>query len=133
MPSRAQRHASPEPPKADRALRRLLEEPESGDQLVSAVMRLKPRAASELALPPRETEETAQKVVERVSHQMGEDPTRLNVFRNLGAFSVCATVSFLRELVSQPEILAAVANRSGADLLVRPVSSPTHRARQRRR
>lgn len=96
-------------------------------------MRLKPRVAPDLALPPLETERTARAVVERVADRMGVEPTRLNVFRNLGAFSVCATPSFIRELLSQPEVLAAVANRSGEDFSIRPESTASERARPRRR
>jgi hypothetical protein len=133
MPTRAQGLAEPALSKADRSLRRLLEEGESDQHLVSAVMRLKPRAAPDLALPPQETERTARAVVERVADRMGEEPTRLNVFRNLGAFLVCATTSFVRELLSQPEVLTAVANRSGEDFLIRPQSATSERARPRRR
>ena len=50
-------------------------------------------------------------LLERVSRKTGVDPDRVNVLRDLGSLVVSAKPQFLKELIDQPEIEAAVANR----------------------
>lgn len=123
--------------KTDPALLRLLDEPDNADGLVSAVFRLRTGRAARAALSPGETEEWASELVERVSHQVGEAAERVNVFRNLGAFLVRARPRFLRELLCQPEIDSALANRADEEVAIRPVPSRaaprSQRAARRRR
>lgn len=113
------------PAKADPTLIRQLEE--SGDESVSAVFHLRSGAADP-ALPPDETEEAARQVLARVTGSVGVSPDGVHVFRNLGAFSVRAKPPFLRELLDQPEIASAIANRQDADVVIRPVPPPRRRA-----
>ena len=64
-----------------------------------------------VSLPPDQTERVAREVLERVAGQVGEAARRYKVFRNLGSFVVSASAGFVRELLKQPEIQSAVANR----------------------
>ena len=96
---------------------------------VSAVFRLRPHAASDLALPPNETETTTRIVLDRVTGSVGVPPDQFHVFPTFGSFSVSAQPVFLRRLLEQPEILSAIANVQDGDFVIRPVP-PTKRARK---
>jgi hypothetical protein len=120
----------------DPVLLRLLEAPGNADTLVSAIFRLRPAEASQPALPPRETERQASLLVDRVSREVGEPAERVNVFKSLGSFVVRARPVFLRELLRQPEIEAALANRVDEELMVKPAHTRAlapQRSRRRRR
>jgi hypothetical protein len=121
---RTRAHEGDEAPlEADRELLRQIDERAPDHEAVSAVFRLRTRRKSELALPPKETEAAAKQVLKRVARSVGAPPDRYNVFHNLGAFAVSAKPSFLRELIAQPEIQAAMANRPRRDVLSRPVEA----------
>ena len=122
MPTR-EHHRDEAPLKADRELLRQLDEGAPDHLPVIAVFRLRPRRKSAPALPPKETETAAKQVLKRVTKAVGERPERYSVFHNLGAFAVSAKPSFLRELMAQPEIHSAMANRPQRDVLVRPVEA----------
>jgi hypothetical protein len=100
-----------------------------GAASVSAVFRLRPRAAAELALPPGETEAAMRRVLDRVTGSVGTPPDGYRAFPSLGSFSVSAKPKFLRALLDQPEILSAMANRQDEDLRLKPVPAP-RRARK---
>jgi len=60
---------------------------------------------------PEQTEELIHQVLKRVESRVGKREGKLNIFRNLGSFVVLAHPTFVQELMSQPEIAAAMANR----------------------
>jgi glyoxylase-like metal-dependent hydrolase (beta-lactamase superfamily II) len=60
---------------------------------------------------PAQTDALARELVDRVRRSTGHSPQDVNVFRNLGRFVVSADATFVRELLAQPEIDAAIANR----------------------
>lgn len=91
------------------------------DELVVAVVRLRPEDPSQIVPPPERTEEIAREVLQRVRESVGREEQRHNVFKNLGYFVVAAGKPFMRELVSQPEVAAAVANVQPASALIEPV------------
>jgi glyoxylase-like metal-dependent hydrolase (beta-lactamase superfamily II) len=62
-----------------------------------------------------QTEALARELVDRVRKSTGHTVHDVNVFRNLGRFVVSADATFIRELVAQPEITAALANRRPPD------------------
>ena len=67
------------------------------------------------------TEAAARAVVARAAEAVGERAERLNVFGNLGAFLVCGSPSLIDEVLAQPEVAGAIANRRpGDDLLIGP-------------
>lgn len=109
-------------PKIDPELAKQLEPTAaSQDKKVEAVIRLKPDDASQVVPAPERTETLTNQLIERVHGQVGEPATRYNVFRNLGSFVVSAPPSFIRELISQPEVASAVANQQPESAAIPPV------------
>lgn len=82
--------------------------------LVEAVVQLQPAAVGEVAPAPERTEAIVRSVLARVTMKLGLEPADFNVFPNLGSFLIAASRAYLRELLDQPEVQAAVANRPGA-------------------
>ena len=106
--------------KADRELLRQLDAAPAGGP-VEVVISL--RADPSLAELPsaKETEEQVARLLERVGQETGEQPRDHTVFGNLGAFAVSAPAGFVRQLMRQPEVATATANRQPEDLPIRPV------------
>jgi len=90
------------------------------DGTVEAVVKLKP-AGTQIVSPPERTERLTKRVLERTSKKSGHTPERYNVFRNLGSFVVAANPGFIRELMSQPEVSAVIANQQQGSALITPV------------
>jgi hypothetical protein len=97
------------PGRADDELERQLDQAAADAKPVEAVFVL--RSPGRPAPDPAETETLARELVERVRQSTGRHPQDVNVFRNLGRFVVSADAAFVRELIAQPEIAAALANR----------------------
>jgi hypothetical protein len=113
-------------PKIDPELIRQLEETAANEQhTVEAVIRLKPDDASQIVPTPERTEALTKELLERVKKQVGKPALRYNVFKNLGSFVVSAPSSFIRELISQPEVAAAVANQQPGTAAIPPVKKAT--------
>jgi hypothetical protein len=108
-------------PRTDPELLRQLEAASSNDQPVEAVIFLRPDNPSEIAPSPERTREITRKVLDRVESRTGSRERRYNVFGNMGSFVVSALPSFLKELLRQPEIVAAMANQQPGDAMIRPV------------
>lgn len=81
--------------------------------LLEAVIQLQPEAAGEVVPGPERTEEIVRSVLARVTKKLGRDPADVNVFSNLGSFIISASREYLRELLDQPEVQGALANRPG--------------------
>lgn len=79
--------------------------------LVEAVVQLRPEAAADVVPAPERTEEIVRTVLARVTGRLGMDPADFNVFPNLGSFVISASREYLRELLDQPEVQGALANR----------------------
>lgn len=107
--------------KVDAELLRQLDDLETADEPVVAVVRLCPEDPSQIVPPPERTEQLTREVLERVQQRVGGGETRHNVFKNLGYFVVSADKPFMRELVSQPEVAEAVANEQPGSALIPPV------------
>ena len=96
--------------KTDPELLRQLDASAASQEPVQAVFYLQPPAqSSEKALPP--VEELARALLERVERSVGVRAREFNVFRNLSSFVVSASPALVRELLKQPEIASAMANR----------------------
>jgi len=91
------------------------EKPASGaaGAQVQAVFFLDPASAS--ASDPAKVEARVRKLLRRVERSSRERPAVVNVFRNLGSFVVQAPPAFLRDLIEQPEIRNARANRPAGE------------------
>jgi hypothetical protein len=97
--------------KTDPELLRQLAEVATPSDPVAAVFVLRPTDPSEPVPGPAETEEVVQRLLERVTQEVGVPPQRVNIFRNLGSFVVSATTPFVRKLLEQREIASALPNR----------------------
>src|SRR5881628_3865458 len=111
--------------KADPELIRQLNGTEASKEDIAAVVRLQPDDPSQIVPSPERTEELTQKILERVKKKVGSSESRYNVFKNLGSFVVSAEPEFLRELISQPEVAAAVANKQPEGTVIAPVEKAT--------
>ncbi len=106
--------------KTDPELRRQMDAAASGNAPIEAVFRLRSKGPSQVAVPPDETEALVQEVIKRVERRSGVAVGDCHVFRNLGFFVVSAKPAFLRELLAQPEIASAMANRQPGEALIPP-------------
>lgn len=106
-------------------------DPDLTAELKSHADDLKPVAAvftldtgpSRSFIPPDEVKATVNKILESVAKESGRAPLQVNVFKNMGAFSVLADAPFMRGLLDRDEIATATANQKSEDLLIRPVAS----------
>ncbi len=62
-------------------------------------------------LDPRQVEETAYQVLDRAEKEAGSKPKDVNIFKNVGTFAVSADASFIRNIIDDPDISSAVANK----------------------
>lgn len=106
--------------KIDPLLLEELSEAEQSNSDVEAVVRLRPPSGNSILVPPV-TKSLAEELLQRVAGSVGFNAEFVNIFRNLGSFLVVAQPAFLRELISQPEVAAAVANRQH-DAFIEPVN-----------
>jgi len=84
-----------------------------GSDHVQAVVYLRPTSPDQPAVPPDRMQGMVEDLLGRVAKEVGESSRQHNTFRNLGSFAVAAAPEFIRELLRQPEVAAAVANRKG--------------------
>jgi hypothetical protein len=104
------------PTRVDPELARQIAEAEkqvsvSASPEVQAVFFLDPASAT--SNDPKEVDARVRKLLRRVEQTSHERPAVVNVFGNLGSFVVQAPPAFLRDLIEQPEIRHARANRPG--------------------
>jgi hypothetical protein len=92
----------------------------SADTPVQAVVRLRPQPGTH-AQPPEETERIAKELVSRTQKASGEHEDAVNVFKYLGSFAISAKPAFLKALIAQPEVAAALANNQPESGMIQPV------------
>jgi hypothetical protein len=97
--------------KVDPALRAALATAKAGRGTVDAVVTLAPSDPAIGVDSPAETVKKGRALVARVRAAVGTEPDAVNVFENLQSMAVSADASFIEELISQPEVNAAMANR----------------------
>jgi hypothetical protein len=108
--------------KIDPELSRQLDQAALTNSPVQAVLKLRPLQETQLVASPEHTAELANQVIKRVSDKLGEQANRMTLFRNLGSFAIDAQPKFLRELLDQPEIAAASANRQPGSAYIAPIN-----------
>ena len=84
----------------------------AGTDPVQAVIYLHPTDAGQTAVPADQIQGVVDALLGRVAKAVGEVPQRHNTFQNLGSFAIQADPKFIRELIRQPEVASAVANRN---------------------
>ena len=87
------------------------ESTEEASEPVQAVIYLHPDAPNQLTVSPERIGPVVDSLLSRVGNRVGVMAHKHNTFRNLGSFALSATPSFIRELLKQPEVASAVANR----------------------
>jgi len=97
------------------------EEIASSTRPVEAVFRLHSDDPSTPVSDPEKTTEMVHEVLNRVKRRTGIEPARVNVFHNLGSFAIAAKPLFLTELMAEPEIASAMANRQPAHAFIEPI------------
>jgi hypothetical protein len=104
-------------PRIDPELRRQLDAAAAAPHPhpVAAVVRLRPQGGGQATLGPEQTQALTTGLLKRVEQRTGLRPQAVNVFRQLDSFVVVAAPAFLTELLSQPEVHGAMANRQPDD------------------
>ena len=105
--------------KTDPELRRQLKAENSDQQLVQAVFTL--RTSTLKTTTPTHVEELTHEVLDRVADEIGVEAKEINIFRNLGAFAVSAPSTFIRALLTEPEIASATANQQPESMMIPPM------------
>jgi len=108
--------------KLDAELAQQIQDATSENAPVQVVFRLRPEVPGKLATSPEKTEQLVQELMSRVSEKTGTQAGKFTVFRNLGSFAVSAAPNFIRELINQPEIASAIANRRRESAYIPPIS-----------
>jgi hypothetical protein len=101
--------------KVDPELLRQLDAASAAGSPVEAVIALRPHGKDAAVLTPEQTERLTRQLLERIERSTGVGARAVNVFQYLGSFLVVAEPAFLVELLAQPEIRSAVANRQPDD------------------
>jgi hypothetical protein len=100
--------------KVDPELLRQLDAARAAGSPVAAVIGLRPQGEGAI-LTAEQTERLARQLLERIERSTGTGARAVNVFQHLGSLLVVAEPAFLAELLAQPEIRSAVANRQPDD------------------
>jgi hypothetical protein len=78
---------------------------------VEAVIALQPRKGDGITVPSAEMAAVVAGLMKKVGAKSGKAPQRQTVFKNMGSFFVAADPEFVEELIAQPEVKSAVANK----------------------
>jgi len=95
----------------DPALLHQLDRAEADQAEVQAVFYLRSQDPAKKFVGPEEAESLANSVLRRVEQETGTSPRHTRLLRNLGSLIVAAPPDFVRRLIQQDEIAAAIANR----------------------
>ena len=106
--------------KVDPELLKQIDTVAADDDPVEAVFMLRPDDPMQIAASPERTEELTREILQRVEAKIGSGANRVNVFRNLGTFAISAKPAFLRELLAEPEVASAMANRQQGEAYIQP-------------
>lgn len=95
--------------KADPVLQELLENVPLSDETIEVAVSLR-QPSKALYLTPEETASVTENLIRKVCQEVGDEPTQLNVFKNIASFVVAAKPSFIRALLTHDEVERAMAN-----------------------
>ena len=101
--------------KTDPELLRQIDSVETNNDSIQAVFSL--ALPLKKLLDPKQVEEKTNQVLERVEREVGSKPKEVNIFKNLGSFLVSADASFIRQVINDPDIDTAVANKQPKKML----------------
>lgn len=95
--------------KTDPELLRQIDDVNNNNDSIQAVFSLD--LPMKKLLDPKQVEETAYQVLDRAEKEVGSKPKDVNIFKNVGTFVVSANASFIRNIIDDPCISSAVANK----------------------
>jgi len=93
---------------------------QAGTRPVQAIVQLRPSGKADAGISPEETDRLAKHVLQRVAEAVGSAASRVNVLRNLGTAIVEADADFIRSLIEQPEVIAAMPNQTAESPFIPP-------------
>ncbi|HEU4508129.1 MAG TPA: hypothetical protein VFR78_07830 [Pyrinomonadaceae bacterium] len=109
-------------PKTDPELLRQITAAKDKKDPVVGILRIRPEDPTKKTNSPERTKEIANEVVNRVSKKVGSKAGRINVLGNLGVIILSAPPRFMTEVLQQPEIFSAMANRSSESGKIEPIN-----------
>ena len=92
--------------RVDPELERQLDEAGLDDRPVQAVVYVRAKRPTD----PKSVTETAQRAIEAAKSKAGTGPVRVNVMRYIGTVAVEGPASFVRALIDESDVTAALAN-----------------------
>lgn len=101
--------------KTDPELLRQIDAVQTNNESIQAVFSL--ALPLKKLLDPKQVEETTNQVLERAEKEVGSKPKDVNIFKNLGSFVVSADASFIRQIIDDPDIETALANKQAKKVL----------------
>jgi hypothetical protein len=110
-------------PRIDPGLLQQITHEGTNDEPIEAVFTLKSSSPDKVVPEPDEMVSLTEEILGRVEKESGVSRGRFNVFKHMGSFAISARPSFMKRLVSQPEIAGGISNHPQAD-----TDTPTVRA-----
>ena len=95
--------------------------PAAAREPLQAVVTLKPESWLDAASPATDAAPLMEKLLERITKQSGMEPERVQLFPNIGAFSISADPKFIEQLTKEPEVMHAAPNIREESMKVDPV------------
>jgi hypothetical protein len=95
--------------------------PAAASQPLQAVVTLKPESWLDASSPAADAAPLMEKLLERITKQSGMEPERVQLFPNIGAFSISADPTFIEQLTKEPEVLKAAPNVREESMKIEPV------------
>lgn len=95
--------------------------PAAVSEPLQAVVTLKPDAWLDASAPESNATPLMEKLLARVSKESGMKPERVQLFPNIGAFSISADAKFIEQLAQAPEVLQAAPNLREESMKIAPV------------
>lgn len=95
--------------KTDPELLRQIASYETNNEEIEAVFSL--ALPMKKLLDPAQVVETTHQVLKRAEKVVGSKAKDVNIFKNVGSFVVSGDASFIRQIIDDPDIASAVANK----------------------
>lgn len=99
--------------------------PAAAREPLQAVVTLKPESWLDVASAATDAAPLMEQLLERIKKQSGMEPERVQLFPNIGAFSISADPTFIEQLTRQPEVLHAAPNTRDDSMKIEPVRKRT--------
>ena len=95
--------------------------PAAAPEPLQAVVTLKPEVWLDAAAPETNAGPLMEKLLARISKESGIKPDRVQLFPNIGAFSISADAKFIEQLTKAPEVLKTAPNVRQESMKIEPI------------